>query len=185
MKIRPARKAIEKITKEYGSIILLLGTRLDESSARKNRMKSREYSQKRLNPHHEIPNALVALPIANWTTDQVWEFLKIKNPPPWGGNHDDLKNLYSQATGWECYFILDLLSPSCGGNRFGCWTCTVVKEDISMKGFISSGENRLLPLNEFRNWLKDIREDLGMCLSYRRNGAEGPGPFSADARKLI
>lgn len=43
----------------------------------------------------------------------------------------------------------------------------------------------MLPLNEFRNWLKDIREDLTMRLSYRRNGAEGPGPFSPDARKLI
>lgn len=185
MKIRPARKVIEQITKEYGSVILLLGTRLDESSARKNRMESREYNQKGLNPHHEIPNALVASPIANWTTDQVWEFLKIKNPPPWGGNHDNLRNLYSQATGGECHFILDLLSPSCGGSRFGCWTCTVVKEDVSMKGFISSGENWMLPLNEFRNWLKDIREDLTMRLSYRRNGAKGPGPFSPDARKLI
>jgi DNA sulfur modification protein DndC len=185
MKIRPARKVIEKITKEYGSVILLLGTRLDESSARKNRMESREYSQRRLNPHHEIPNALVATPIASWTTDQVWQFLKIKNPPPWGGNHDDLRNLYSQATGGECHFILDMLSPSCGGSRFGCWTCTVVKEDVSMKGFISSGESWMLPLNEFRNWLKDIREDLTMRLSYRRNGAEGPGPFSPDARKLI
>jgi len=185
MKIRPARKVIEKITKEHGSVILLLGTRLDESSARKNRMESREYSQKGLNPHHEIPNALVATPIASWTTDQVWKFLRIKNPPPWGGNHDDLRNLYSQATGGECHFILDLLTPSCGGSRFGCWTCTVVKEDVSMKGFISSGESWMLPLNEFRNWLKNIREDLTMRLSYRRNGAEGPGPFSPDARKLI
>jgi DNA sulfur modification protein DndC len=185
MKIRPARKIIEKIAKEHGSVILLLGTRLDESLARKNRMESREYNQKGLNPHHEIPNALVASPIADWTTDQIWEFLRIKNPPPWGGSHDDLRNLYSQATGGECHFILDLLTPSCGGSRFGCWTCTVVKEDVSMKGFISSGENWMLPLNEFRNWLKDIREDLTMRLSYRRNGAKGPGPFSPDARKLI
>lgn len=185
MKIRPARKIIEKITKEYGSVILLLGTRHDESTARKNRMEGREYSQKGLNPHHEIPNALVASPIASWTTDQVWNFLKIENQPPWGSNHDELKNLYSKATGGECHFVLDMLSPSCGGSRFGCWTCTVVKEDVSMKGFISSGENWMLPLYQFRNWLKAIREDMDMRFSYRRNGTEGPGPFSTDARKQI
>ncbi|MBC2712974.1 MAG: DNA phosphorothioation system sulfurtransferase DndC [Desulfosarcina sp.] len=185
MKIRPARKIIEKIAKEYGSVILLLGTRHDESTARKNRMEGREYSQRGLNPHHEIPNALVAAPIANWTTDQVWDFLNEENTSPWGSSHDELRELYRKATGGECHFVLDMLSPSCGGSRFGCWTCTVVKEDVSMKGFITSGENWMLPLNQFRNWLKAIREDMTMRLSYRRNGTEGPGPFSSDTRKQI
>ncbi|MDS4013762.1 MAG: hypothetical protein RKP46_05320 [Candidatus Accumulibacter sp.] len=41
------------------------------------------------------------------------------------------------------------------------------------------------PLNEFRNWLKEIREDSGKRDGTRRNGSDGPGPFSSETRKLI
>lgn len=41
------------------------------------------------------------------------------------------------------------------------------------------------PLNQFRNWLKDIRERPDLRLPYRRNGGKGPGPFSPEARKMI
>jgi len=184
LKIRPSRKAIQEITKEHGSVILLLGTRKDESSERKNRMEAREYSSKGLNPHHDIPNALVSSPISDWTTEQVWDYLQ-KTPPPWGESHDFMLNLYRQASGDECHLILDLISPSCGGSRFGCWTCTVVKKDLSMQGFIKTGEDWLLPLNEFRNWLKEIREDPAMRNQIRRNGSKGPGPFNEEARKII
>jgi DNA sulfur modification protein DndC len=75
-----------------------------------------------LNPHGEIPDALVMTPIADWTTDQVWEYLFAHNPPPWGGTHDFMLDLYRQASGGECPVVLDLNTPSCGGSRFGCWT---------------------------------------------------------------
>lgn len=121
LKIRPTRKVIEKIAKEQGSVILLLGTRLDESSGRRNRMNGREKSSRGLNPHHEIPNALVATPIAEWTTDQIWGYLQTQKSP-WGSDHNELVSLYSKATGNECHMVFDMLSPSCGGSRFGCWT---------------------------------------------------------------
>nr|VFJ51552.1 MAG: DNA sulfur modification protein DndC [Candidatus Kentron sp. DK] len=185
MKIRPTRRAIEKITREAGSVILLLGTRIDESSERGKRMRDRAYTSRGLNPHHEIPNALVATPIADWGTDQVWEYLFNHNPPPWGGSHDFLLDLYRQAAGGECPVVLDLDTPSCGGSRFGCWTCTVVKEDKSMQGFIDSGETWMQPLAEFRNWLKEVREMPECRLAVRRDGSDGPGPFSPECRKEI
>ena len=184
LKIRPSRRAIENIVKVHGSVILLLGTRKDESRERKNRMNAREYSSKGLNPHHDIPNALVASPISEWTTKQVWAYLQ-NNPPPWGENHDFMLNLYRQASGDECHLILDLISPSCGGSRFGCWTCTVVKKDLSMQGFIKAGEAWMQPLNRFRDWLKEARDNPGMRSRTRRNGFEGPGPFNPAARKEI
>ena len=184
LKIRPSRMAIESIVRDQGSVILLLGTRKDESSDRKNRMEAREYSSKGLNPHHDIPDALVCSPIADWTTEQVWAYLQ-KVPPPWGANHDFMLNLYRQASGDECHLILDLISPSCGGSRFGCWTCTVVKKDLSMQGFIKTGEEWMQPLNSFRNWLKQIRENPDMRNQVRRNGSDGPGPFNESARKKI
>ncbi|RJQ58935.1 MAG: DNA phosphorothioation system sulfurtransferase DndC [Desulfobacteraceae bacterium] len=184
MKIKPSRYEIEKISDEHGSIVLLLGSRFSESNSRKHGMDKRLKNSRGLNPHNEIPDALVFAPIADWKTEEVWKFLS-NNPAPWGESHDFLLDLYRQAGGSECLLALDLGTPSCGGSRFGCWTCTVIKEDKSMNGFIQSGEDWMLPLYDFRNWLKEIREDMKMRLPFRRNNGKGPGPFSPEARKLI
>ena len=83
MKIKPSRRAVETMTREHGSVILLLGTRIDESAQRGRTMQARTLNSKGLNPHHEIPNALVAAPIADWGTDDVWEYLA-SGPCPGG-----------------------------------------------------------------------------------------------------
>lgn len=54
-----------------------------------------------------------------------------------------------------------------------------------MRGFIDSGAAWMQPLNEFRNWLKAIREDNSMRDRIRRNESIGPGPFSSETRKTI
>lgn len=185
MKIKPSRRAIEEITRQHGSVILLLGTRSSESSTRSGAIAARDTNDQGLNRHHEIPNALVATPIVDWSTDQVWEYL-YANDPPWGGDHSFMLTLYRQANGGECPVVLDLNTPSCGGSRFGCWTCTVVKEDKSMQGFIQSGEDRLQPLNDFRDWLKQIREEPSRRSPLRRDGkTAGPGPFNPATRMEI
>jgi len=185
MKIKPARESIEGIAREFGSVILLLGTRIEESSDRGKRIRAREVTSRGLNPHHEIPDALVATPIVDWSTDQVWEYLVTHNPPPWGGSHDFLLDLYRQASGGECPVVLDLETPSCGGSRFGCWTCTVVKVDKSLLGFIHSGEHWMIPLNEFRNRLKEVRELADWRSPYRRDGSVGMGAFLPEKRQLL
>lgn len=184
MKIKPSRRVIEDITREHGSVILLLGTRIAESSQRGRTMQAREINSRGLNPHHEIPNALVATPIADWSTDDVWEYLTT-SPCPWGANHDYLFSLYRQASGGECPVVFDLNTPSCGGSRFGCWTCTVVKEDKSLQGFIRSGEEHLQPLVDFRDWLIELRDKPGYRSDVKRNGNAGPGPFLPAARQEI
>ncbi len=185
MKIKPSRAVIDGIVRAHGGVVLLLGTRLDESASRAQRMEGRATNSRGLNPHGEIPDTLVMTPIADWSTDQVWEYLFTRNPPPWGGTHDFMLDLYRQASGGECPVVFDLNTPSCGGSRFGCWTCTVVKEDKSMRGFIDSGAAWMQPLNEFRNWLKAIREDTSKRDGIRRNESIGPGPFSSETCKLI
>jgi len=183
MKIKPARRFIEKLTAEYGSVVLLLGTRVSESSARKRRMNGRSVNSRGLNPHHEIPNTFVMTPIADWELEDIWEYLIDGPVPPWGGNHVELAELYKDATGGECPLILDITTPSCGGSRFGCWTCTVVKQDRSLQGFIDSGDSSMIPLIEYCNWLRVVREDSGRRFKFRRNGSPGPGPFDANTRK--
>lgn len=185
MKIKPSRRAIDKIVAEHGSVVLLLGSRRAESSARATRMDGRRTNLRNLNPHHEIPNAFVSTPIADWSDDEVWSHLYENNPPPWGAPHDQMLTLYRQALGGECPIVMDLNTPSCGGSRFGCWVCTVVKVDKSMEGFISSGEDWMAPLAQFRDWLKWYREQDCVRMAVRRDGSKGPGPFTADARRTI
>lgn len=184
MKIRPSRAAIEKIVVQHGSVILLLGSRVDESAQRGASMQARINTERGLNPHHEIPNALVFAPISNWTTDEVWEYLYTV-PPAWGGSHDALLNLYRQANGGECPVVLDLNTPSCGGSRFGCWTCTVVKQDKSMEGFIATGDTWMQPLNDFRAKLIEYRDARDMRSPVKRDGRYGDGPFNPEARKKL
>jgi DNA sulfur modification protein DndC len=81
--------------------------------------------------------------------------------------------------------VLDLSTPSCGGSRFGCWTCTVVKEDKSLQGFIQSGEAWMEPLNAFRNRLKEVRELPDWRAAFRKDGSPGPGPFLPEKRRLL
>jgi DNA sulfur modification protein DndC len=148
-------------------------------------MTARPTNARGLNPHHDIPDAFVMAPIAKWSTDEVWEYLFAHNPPPWGYPHDEMLELYRQAGGGECPVVVDLTTPSCGGSRFGCWTCTVVKLDKSMEGFVQSGAAWLQPLNDYRNWLKAIREDPRLRQSTRRSGEVGVGPFTPSAREMI
>ncbi len=49
MKIRPSRHFIEKIVRELGSVILLLGTRMNESAERSKRIQARSYTDRGLN----------------------------------------------------------------------------------------------------------------------------------------
>ena len=184
MKIKPSRRAVERIAQEYGSVILLLGSRMDESSQRAKSIQSFSNNERGLNKHHEIPNALVFKPIVDWTTDEVWEYL-YSNSPAWGGDHDELIRLYRQANGGECPIILDLNTPSCGGSRFGCWTCTVVKQDKSMEGFIATGEQHMAPLNRYREALMRYRDEPGMRSQVKRDGSMGNGPFNPEGRKRL
>lgn len=81
---------------------------------------------------------------------------------------------------------------SCGNSRFGCWICTVVKEDKSLNGFIASGHDELLPLVNFRKWILDERDKPENRKTHKRNGSilkkNGKntfGPFNFYARQKI
>ena len=185
LKIRPTQDTMNNITSKYGSCVLLIGTRKKESINRQKTMEARELNSRGLHPHDYIPNTLVYSAISEWSNDDVWYYLTSHNPPPWQKNHDELLNLYTKAHGGECEFITNTEQPSCGSSRFGCWVCTVVTDDKSMKGFIDTGDDWLKPLYDFGFFLKEIREDTTKRSAIRRNGTFGAGPFTSEARKEI
>ena len=57
-----------------------------------------------------------------------------------------------------------------GNSRFGCWVCTVVSKDKSLSSFINKGEEWLIPLRDYRDWLYSIRDNESMRMRRRHNG---------------
>ncbi|MGH7027480.1 DNA phosphorothioation system sulfurtransferase DndC [Brevundimonas sp.] len=194
MKIRPTTRYIQAQVSAAGEAILLLGVRRSESSQRRKSVERYDNGQ-RLNPHNSLQGCQVYKPIVELDTDEVWQVL-LQSSPPWGGSHRELVTLYRNAGGAECPLVTDKSeAPSCGSasSRFGCWTCTVVEKDKSAEAFVEAGYGDLEPLLDFRDWLKALREEGGMRMANRRNGAltfvgDGrliPGPFTLEARQLI
>ena len=194
MKIQPTSKYIREQANISGEVILLLGVRRSESPTRAGAA-ARYDNGYRLNRHNNLQGCLVFRPILELDTDEVWEFLA-ENKPPWGGSHDRLIQLYRDAGGGDCPAVTSITDiPSCGttSSRFGCWTCTVVEKDKSLTGIVNSGFDQFIPLLEFRDWLKTIRNDPARRLARRRNGRvtitkEGvfvPGPFNMATRHEI
>ena len=193
LKIQPTSGYILQKVNENGKAIIVLGVRKDESATRKASIESHQnLENSNLTPHSDLKNALVYRPIADLSTDDVWEFLAA-NDPPWGGTHSDLIKLYREAAGGECPIVLSQEeAPGCGTNssRFGCWTCTVVNKDRSLQGFVDAGKTEFTPLIEYRDWLVDIRNKPEYRQAERRNGKltfksgkHIPGPFTIKARQ--
>lgn len=199
LKIHPSADYIRDVIKKEGEeVVVLLGVRKAESEARRRRIEGRELANRLMNRHETIQDAYVYNPIVELTTEDVWDvLLKLDGgKTPWGSNNNELVDLYSDADSGECPFAgmhAGGQTQSCGNSRFGCWVCTVVKDDKSLNGFIKSGHRELIPLAEFRTWIMSIRDKDEYREKKRRNGTVyetksgemGYGPFTWEARKLI
>jgi len=183
LKIKPTSKYIQDKVSLYGEVIILLGTRKAESNTRSKSIKRYEIKGRRLNKHN-LPGAYVYAPLKELSTNQIWWYLA-ENESPWHSNNADLIHIYRNASDDnDCPLITDLSTPACGNSRFGCWVCTVVKNDKSMTNLISSGEEWMKPLLEFRNMLAETinrdnpnYEPSSYRMNIRRNGREGLGPY--------
>lgn len=193
LKIKPSNAFINKLAKENGEAILVLGTRKAESSARSHLMTELEGRRirDRLSPNAKLTNSLVYSPIENWSNDDVWLYLmQVKNP--WGYNNKDLLTMYQGASSdGECPLVVDATTPSCGDSRFGCWVCTLVEKDKSMSAMIQNDEEKswMLPLLELRNEL-DVPDDRNLRDFRRMTGVVQlfhdrpiPGPYTQASRE--
>lgn len=184
LKIKPTSQYIKKQIEANGEVIILLGTREDESSNRKKSMAKFQIDNQRLKRHVDLNLAYVFTPIKDITTNELWQYL-LQVPSPWNGTNRDLITLYKNGTGGDCPLVIDTTTPSCGQSRFGCWVCTVVKKDRSMEAMIDNGEEWMLPMLELRDWLVENRDNEEFRMDRRRNGVPGKGPFTIEARSFI
>lgn len=198
MKILPTTRLLKRMTRNAKGTVLLIGTRRAESQNRKRAMNKRAVSASQLNPHGKVDGCWMFAPLADLNDNDVWMML-MQHPAPWGKSHRRLITLYRNAGGGECPLVITKeQAPSCGSSspRFGCWTCTVVQKDRSLRGLIDSGyadTARMEALFDFREWLIEMRENDGNRLPVRRDGnvkrrKDGSriyGPFTLAVRKEI
>jgi len=186
LKIYPVSKFILERVNDFGSVVVVLGSRIAESGTRAHTMATHHIEGQRFRPHSDLPKAWVYTPLQHLSNDDIWMCLMdLKNP--WGGDNRSLVALYKRASGGECPLVIDTSTPSCGQSRFGCWVCTVVEHDKSMESFVDDGEERFEPLLDFRDYLREVRENSAARENIRRNGMpakeDGKGPFTIATRR--
>lgn len=190
LKIQPATSFIREVAEQHGGALLLLGSRKSESASRARSIERHTVNESRYNPHSSVEKAHILRPIEDFETREVWDYL-LQNPPPWGGTNRDLITLYRNAGAHydedapECPLVVDKSTPSCGNSRFGCWTCTVVKQDHSLEALLDNGQEWAAPMLDFREELIRTRDDPAARMAVRRNGQEGPGPYTFETRKHL
>jgi DNA sulfur modification protein DndC len=162
LKIRNADRFITEKVSEYGEAVVVLGTRKDESGSRQQLMNLYEIKGSLLSRHSKFAQTYVYTPLRDFITEDVWNYL-LQNKNPWGSNNRDLLAIYQNANAAECPLVVDSSTPSCGNSRFGCWVCTVVSEDTSLKNMIENGEEWMEPLLELREELKETQDPEKRC----------------------
>jgi len=172
LKINPSNHFILSKVAEFGEVILVLGSRRGESATRDQVIRERGFHWHKLSRHGHLPGAWVYMPIENFSTEDVWTYL-LQVKSPWGSDNRQLSSLYQSAQDGECPLVVDTTTPSCGNSRFGCWVCTVVTRDKSMEAMIDSGEEWMIPLLDYRDFLVSTQDPTVKAQQREYKGRDG------------
>ncbi|KGP81938.1 MULTISPECIES: phosphoadenosine phosphosulfate reductase domain-containing protein [Paenibacillus] len=197
LKINPGQNDLLERFSNNELVCQVLGVRSAESS---NRSKSIEhhFSNDFYGVHVLRGGLRTAPPIRHWTAADVATYL-VRTPAPWNeeySNHN-LINIYGLASGMmECPIGAIIQNENdavkgCSGSsaRFGCWACTVVKEDKSLSNLVDAYPEELGPHYKMRRLLKGVQEiRYGGCTGYYRNRggfSTGYGDLTIDIRTIL
>jgi DNA sulfur modification protein DndC len=180
LRIEPVQKYIKNQVNQ--DAVVVLGLRRNESAQRDRSLGPGEggywQPQREGETRYDIFTPIIALDVP-----LVWDVI-FWLPSPKSLRPNILDELYRGASG-ECPIVKSPQSPPCASGRFGCWVCTVVRKDKSAMELVRSGRTELKPFLQFRDWLAQFRNDPENRWATRRNGNEGLGPFTIQARKEI
>jgi DNA sulfur modification protein DndC len=172
MKIKPTSQFIIDKVADNGEAIILIGTRYAESQQRTRSIDKHNIKGYRLSKHPINSNTYTYAPIKELMLEEIWYIINAF-PSPWGFDNQILFKIYTDASAddYECPTVVtDESHKSCGQSRFGCWVCTVVKEDKSMSALIKNGVEWMKPLLDYRNKLVIDRNISEYRSATRRNG---------------
>ena len=190
LKVKPTSRFIMEQLDLTGEAIILIGTRTDESANRAKTIKKHAVRGKRITKHPNHRNTFIYAPIKHLSLEEVWYVINSMTSP-WGADNEELFKIYAEASAddYECpTMVTNKNHSSCGQSRFGCWVCTVVKEDKSMSALIDNGVTWLAPLLKFRNSVVEERNLEENRMDERRNGQKvekGKGTYKLDYRASL
>lgn len=170
LKIEPAEKIIRR-EMTHGRTAILTGVRFGESDARDRRLnlscsRGGECGHGMWVQSSPRLGAVYLGPIIAWKECDIWDFLNYV-APSWGYSTESLNEIYK--------------GPQ---TRFGCWTCTVVKQDRAMAKLTQREEySTYAELRDLRDWLQVFgKEKENRVL--RENGVVGRLTLAARAEIL-
>jgi len=160
LKIKPVEAHLRSVMRPNRTVIIT-GVRYGESSERDRRMyeacrRGGECGQGIWLQHSQRLQVSYLAPIAYWKACDVWDFL----------------NFYALQWGYPTN-VLESEVYNGRETRFGCWVCTVVKQDKAMERITARPEwAHLRPLMEFRERVLKLAS-LPESRYPRPNGAVG------------
>jgi len=155
----------ELVAKGWPQPVLMTGVRRDESAVRAASVKGR--GEKAVTLWTDTEGRLRLSPLLEWAVDDVWQYLGLANAGviPSYSRFEETMQTYQAAGGSSCVVVADAEmqkhSKPCS-SRFGCWVCTAVREDKSLRQMIDTDRDRygyLAPLAALRDFIAYTQYD--------------------------
>lgn len=169
-KREPSEKALRALSREvaregWGEPVLMTGVRRDESTVRAGFIARRKEESARLWTDKE--GRLRLSPLLDWTSDDVWGYLGLcrQGAIEAYSSFDEVLRVYQDAGGSSCVIVADAEMQANAkpcASRFGCWACTAVREDRSLRQMIESDPLRygyMRPLAALRDFIAHTQYD--------------------------
>jgi DNA sulfur modification protein DndC len=180
LRINPVSRFLR--SEQLESATVVLGVRESESSTRQLTLTENQTKNRFWKTQRGVNDRLLFMPIINYSVHDVW-LVNLLVDRPRTLRAKEVATLYANAAS-ECPTVRDVAGAPCGKARFGCWTCTVAKNGVTLRNLIAHGEDRLEPLLQFRLWLDKERNNPRYRWPTRRNGKSGLGPMTLEWRRL-
>jgi 3'-phosphoadenosine 5'-phosphosulfate sulfotransferase (PAPS reductase)/FAD synthetase len=166
----PSERALRQLAKElcrdgWREPVLMTGVRREESTVRAGSIARRGEQAARLWTDQE--GRLRLSPLLDWDADDVWSYLGLCRQGAISAysDFDDVLRVYQDAGGSSCVVVADAQmerhAKPCA-SRFGCWACTAVREDRSLRQMIDGEPARygyMRPLAALRDFIAHSQYD--------------------------
>ncbi len=172
LRTRPLQKATGNCEN-----VIVLGTRLNESSERNRVLKSNQISEYMFKQRNYAKTTIFS-PIIDYKVDEVWKAIAVLNC-------DNIVDLEYLKFLYKGFVGADTIEEDAPGGRYGCWVCTVVRKDKAGENLIKKGFSEIEALMNYRELLLCYRNDPEKRLPNRKNKVEGKGPFKLSVRKEL
>lgn len=190
-KREPSERVLRQLAQElrragWREPVLMTGVRRDESTVRAGSIARRGEQAARL--WTDQAGRLRLSPLLDWTTDDVWGYLGLcrQGAIEAYSDFDDVLRVYQDAGGSSCVVVADAEmerhAKPCA-SRFGCWACTAVREDRSLRQMIESEPGRygyMRPLAALRDFIAHTQYDWSRRQFIGRTIKEGFITIAAD-----